>query len=46
VLAENLIWRGDQRCSIILQLGFLPFAKVNAARNSSLGGSAADDSNA
>ena len=31
-----LIWRGDQRCSIILQLGFLLFGKVSPERNSSL----------
>jgi hypothetical protein len=36
LLAETLIWRGDQRCSIILQLGFLLFVKVSPAHNNAL----------
>jgi hypothetical protein len=39
--AETLIWRGVQRCFIILQLGFLPFGEVSPARNSGLTGSGA-----
>jgi hypothetical protein len=30
-LRKPLIWRGVQRCFIILQLGFLPFGKVSPA---------------
>jgi hypothetical protein len=35
-LPRTLIWRGVQRCSIILQLGFLLFGKVSPARNNGL----------
>jgi hypothetical protein len=35
-LRKPLIWRGVQRCFIILQLGFLPFGKVSPARNNGL----------
>jgi hypothetical protein len=30
------IWRGAQRCSIILQPGFLPLGKVRQGRNTAL----------
>jgi hypothetical protein len=38
-LPKTLIWRGDQRCFIILQLGFLLFGKVSPAGKNSLSGS-------
>ena len=34
--AETLIWRGVQMCSIILQLGFLPFDEGSPACNGGL----------
>ena len=39
---KTLIWRGVQRCFIILQLGFLPFDEGSPARNGVLALSAAD----
>jgi hypothetical protein len=35
-LPKTLIWRGAQRCSIILQRDFLLFCKVSAARSNGL----------
>jgi hypothetical protein len=35
-LPKTMIWRGTQRCSIILQRDFLLFCKVSAARRNGL----------